>query len=180
MVDDDERKLLAQEMAGVKPLKQNRADLPSARPKLPEFTLRRRRLEAATETEDFADGLSDMHLVAINPDEYIEFMRPGLQHSKLNKLRLGQLKIEYQLDLHGFTYEDAREMLVSFISFCHKNHYTTVRIIHGKSRNNWQEKSMKGYVNAWLKQMPEVLGFASCLPADGGTGAVYALLSRPR
>ena len=180
MVNDEDRDLLAREMAGVKPLKQKKADLPTTRPTLPEFTLRRRRLEAATEVEEAADGLSDMHLVAIDPEEYIEFMRPGLQHSKLNKLRNGQLTVQYQLDLHGFTYEDARDMVVSFIRFCHKNHYSSVRIIHGKSRRNWREKSMKGYVNAWLKQIPEVLGFASCLPADGGTGAVYVLLSRPR
>ncbi|CAM3511969.1 Smr/MutS family protein [Parendozoicomonas haliclonae] len=181
MVSDEDRDLLAREMSGVRPIKQNKADIKSGKVEVPEFTLRLRRRQATVENSINVDGLSDSHLVAVAPEEYIEHLRPGLQHKKLQKLRMGQLEIQYNLDLHGFTFDDARDMLQRFISFCRKNHYTTVRIVHGKSRGSWeQQATMKTYVNAWLKQVPGVLGFASCLPVDGGTGAVYVLLSRPR
>ncbi len=189
-MDDDDMSLLAREMSDVKPLKQNRTKAPIQKPSgkssIPEFTLKLRRRQATTENSITADGLSDTHIVPIAPEEYMEHMQTGLQHTKMRKLRLGQIKVEYNLDLHGFSFEDGREMLQRFISFCRKNHYTTVRVVHGKSHNAWEpngaikNETMKSYVNAWLKQVPGVLGFASCLPVDGGTGAVYVLLSRPR
>ena len=181
MVDDGERKLLAREMQGVRPLNHNKAKLKSTSKEVPEFTLRLRRRQATVENSIEADGLSDTHLVHIAPEEYIEHIQPGLQHTKLRKLRLGQLKVQYNLDLHGYTFEDGRDMLQRFISFCRKNHYTSVRVVHGKSHSAWgRQESMKSFVNAWLKQIPGVMGFASCLPVDGGTGAVYILLSQPR
>ncbi|MTI13913.1 Smr/MutS family protein [Sansalvadorimonas verongulae] len=184
MVDESDKELLAREMAGVRPLKhkstKNKAALDKKKG-IPEFTMRLRRREATKDNSIVADGLSDTHLIAIAPEEYIEHIQPGLQHSKLNKLRQGKLEIQYNLDLHGYTFDDGRDMLQRFISFCRKNHYTTVRVVHGKSHGSWgRQDTMKSYVNAWLKQIPGVLGFASCLPVDGGTGAVYVLLSRPR
>ena len=181
MVDDSDKELLAREMAGVRPLKSKKAPNASKAKEIPEFTLRLRRKQATVDNSPTVDGLSDTHLVAIAPEEYIEHIQPGLQHSKLKKLRMGQLEVQYNLDLHGYTFEDGRDMLQRFITFCRQNHYTTVRVVHGKSRSSWeQQDTMKSYVNAWLKQIPGVLGFASCLPVDGGTGAVYVLLSRPR
>ncbi|WP_281645417.1 Smr/MutS family protein [Parendozoicomonas sp. Alg238-R29] len=182
MVDDEDKELLAKEMAGVRPLKHNKANTKAShKNKVPEFTMRLRRRQATIENTIEADGLSDTHLVAIAPEEYIEHLQPGLQYSKLGKLRLGKLEVQYNLDLHGYTFDDGRDMLQRFISFCRKNHYTTVRVVHGKSHSSWRrQETMKSYVNAWLKQIPGVLGFASCLPMDGGTGAVYVLLSRPR
>ncbi len=181
MVNDEDRELLARAMSGVKPLKNKKADVSTSRTKIPEFTLRLRRMQATTEKTSVVDGLSDSHMIAIAPEEHIEHQRPGLQHGKLQKLRLGQLPVQYNLDLHGYTFEDARETVVHFINFCRDHHYTTVRIVHGKSHSSRQsERTMKSYVNVWLKQLPDVLGFASCLPVDGGTGAVYVLLRRLR
>jgi len=37
---------------------------------------------------------------------------------------------------------------------------------------------VKSHVNTWLRQHLQVLGFASCLPRHGGTGAIYVLLKR--
>jgi len=37
---------------------------------------------------------------------------------------------------------------------------------------------IKSHVNTWLRQHPQVLGFTSCLPRHGGTGALYVVLKR--
>ncbi|MCL6268666.1 Smr/MutS family endonuclease [Sansalvadorimonas sp. 2012CJ34-2] len=183
MVTDDDKHLFSQEMSGVKPLKQNKSAAPTTgQKKIPEFTLRLRRRQAVEEQADIEDGLSDTHIVAIGPEEYIEHTGKGLQHKRMNKLRHGQIEVRYNLDLHGLTFEEARDMLLRFIAFSRNNHYSCVRVIHGKSHKAWhgQQDTMKSYVNAWLKQISGVLGFASCLPVDGGTGAVYILLSNSR
>ncbi len=182
MVSEDDKDLFSKEVAGVRPLKQNRAATAKTEQKVPEFTLQLRRKQAVTEQPIEADGLSDTHIIHIAPDEYIEYVGPGLQHNRMRRLRHGQLEIQYNLDLHGFVFEEARDMLLRFISFCRNNHYSCVRVIHGKSHTAYhgQQETMKSYVNAWLKQIPGVLGFASCLPVDGGEGAVYILLSKPR
>jgi DNA-nicking Smr family endonuclease len=38
---------------------------------------------------------------------------------------------------------------------------------------------LKHVVNDWLSRIENVLAFASARPVDGGTGAVYVLLSLP-
>jgi DNA-nicking Smr family endonuclease len=56
-----------------------------------------------------------------------------------------------------------------------------VRIIHGKGHGSHQRKPvLKGKVDHWLRQRRDVLAFCSARQADGGTGAVYVLLRRPR
>ena len=56
-----------------------------------------------------------------------------------------------------------------------------MRIIHGKGKSSEGKLPvLKGKVNAWLRQWDQVLAFCSARPNDGGTGAVYVLLSRGR
>jgi hypothetical protein len=63
-------------------------------------------------------------------------------------------------------------------------------IIHGKAGAGYTDESgdirgagqalLKSHVNHWLQQVDDVLAFASALPKDGGTGAVYVLLKNSR
>jgi len=56
-----------------------------------------------------------------------------------------------------------------------------VRVVHGKASGASDKPALlKSRVNSWLRQHPEVLGFASCQPRHGGTGAVYVLLKKPQ
>jgi len=46
------------------------------------------------------------------------------------------------------------------------------------ARVDGKRPMIKSHVNTWLRQHPQVLGFTSCLPRHGGTGALYVMLKR--
>ena len=178
---DDENRLFQQEMAGVKPLRQHQAQTSGKSDTIPEFTKALRRRSASTDYTPPADGLSDTHIEPIEPEQPIECLKAGLQHSRFKQLKQGHFPVDYNLDLHGCTIEEARNLLTRFLAFCQDQHYSCVRVIHGKSHRSFgQQDTMKSYVNQWLRQINAVQAFCSCLPRDGGRGAVYVLLKTRR
>ena len=133
--------------------------------------------------------------VAGNPDELDDFKRPGLQNSKMTKLRGGKIIYSDTLDLHGMNVTEAAAALTTTINLAFSNGYESVKIIHGKGYNrennmrvvngdkNLLNKGiikgkLKLYVIAWLKDNPAILGFCRALPNDGGSGAMYILLKK--
>ncbi|MDL2424703.1 Smr/MutS family protein, partial [Pseudomonas sp. BAgro211] len=81
--------------------------------------------------------------------------------------------------LHGMKIETARETLWDFIAEATRFEIRCVRVTHGKAaRVDGRSPMVKSHVNTWLRQHPQVLGFASCLPRHGGTGAIYVMLRR--
>ena len=130
-----------------------------------------------------------------NPDELDDFKRPGLQNSKMTKLRGGKIIHSDTLDLHGMNVTEAAAALTVTINLAFSNGYESVKIIHGKGYNkednmrvvsrgkNLLNKGiikgkLKLYVIAWLKDNPAILGFCRALPNDGGSGAMYILLKK--
>lgn len=117
----------------------------------------------------------------IETGEEMLFMRPGLQHGLMRKLRRGQFAIGADLDLHGLTVAPARDALSGFLAECRASNVYCVRIIHGKGRSSPGKKPvLKVKLQAWLQQIDDVLAFCSARPCDGGTGAVYVLLRRSK
>jgi DNA-nicking Smr family endonuclease len=113
--------------------------------------------------------------------EELLYCRPGLQHNVLRKLRRGHYAVEAELDLHGLRVAEARQALTTFLQNALSLQIKTVRIIHGKGNGSFNKQPvLKGKVNNWLRQRIEVLAFCSARPVDGGTGAIYVLLRRPR
>lgn len=146
---------------------------------LPESTLRARREAAQREKPVGGAALSEAWVEPIDPEQFIEFSRPGLQQTRLRQLRQGTLPIQYQVDLHGYKVEEARELVNEFIQASRDKKYICVRIIHGKSHHSIERQStLKSHTNHWLKQIPEVLAFCSAPPSEGGTGSVLVLLKR--
>ncbi len=130
-----------------------------------------------------------------NPDELDDFKRPGLQNSKMTKLRGGKIIYSDTLDLHGMNVAEAAAALTTTINLAFSNGYESVKIIHGKgyNKNNNMRVASRGknllnqgiikgklklYVIAWLKDNPAILGFCRALPNDGGSGAMYILLKK--
>ena len=110
-------------------------------------------------------------------DNWLEFMRPGVQRSLFKQLRTGKLAIQSHLDLHGLTRDAARLRLQEFLQTAMQQQHKVVCIVHGKGYHSEDGRPvLKAMVNKWLQDLPEVLAFSSALPADGGSGAVYALL----
>jgi len=53
-----------------------------------------------------------------------------------------------------------------------------VRVVHGKGlRSGPRGPVLKHAVNVWLRKVDAVVAFASAPRQDGGTGAVYVLLT---
>lgn len=171
-ISDDDAALFKRSVRHVKPLQnENKASL-GHRPR----THCKRPPTAATITDTLSDDYSPEEIQA---NDSMQFNRPGLQNKLLRKFRLGQIPIEYELDLHGKTVIEARSALVNFLHQCQTKNARCVRIIHGKGFGSSQKLPiLKNKMNSWLRQRNDVLAFCSAQPADGGTGAVYVLLKR--
>jgi DNA-nicking Smr family endonuclease len=136
------------------------------------------RLLLADEARVMADAMTDLWpWDELESGEELLFMRPGVQHESLRKLRRGEWVVQSELDLHGHTSEEARLMVAQFLIACRKHNLRCVRIIHGKglgSRN--REPVLKLKLKNWLVQRDEVLAFCQARPVDGGGGAALVLL----
>jgi len=168
--DDDFRARIGK----VKPVKQDRVapHRPGRKP-IPEQSLR--------DAQDVMQSLlsDDYEPAEVETGDELFYVRPGLQHSVVRKLRRGLYAMEGELDLHGHTVPEARERVDIFLREARGLGKRCVRIIHGKGKSSEGKLPvLKGKVNGWLRQKDEVLAFCSARPTDGGTGAVYVLLKR--
>ncbi|MES2818919.1 MAG: Smr/MutS family protein [Pseudomonadota bacterium] len=177
-MQDDDLSLFQSELRGVKPLKQERAD--TGKPRADRKQLARLR-QAATLSVDSVrvDGLSDQFVIDVGPEDPLYWASNGVQEGQIRKLKLGQIGFDGSLDLHGMSVEVARDTLWEFFAEAAKFEVRCVRITHGKAvRTDGKRPMLKSHVNTWLRQHPQVLGFCSCLPKHGGTGAIYVMLKR--
>lgn len=109
----------------------------------------------------------------------ISFLRPGMQHNVMRKLRRGQYVINAELDLHGMTSAEARRALTIFLTEARQTGQQCLRIIHGKGlRSANSGPVLKPMVAKWLSQRDEVLAYCTARVTDGGSGAVYVLLKK--
>ncbi len=165
---EDDLDLFRDAMGDVQPLQQDKAEPYKAR-RRPEPL----NLPVGDEKDE---GLADLN---IETGEFLDFMRPGVQHRVYQDLRRGVIEPEATLDLHGMRVSDARTAFARFISQSLQAQRRCVRIIHGKGRNSAdQQPVLKQKTNQWLQQLDAVLAFTSAPRWDGGTGATYVLLSR--
>lgn len=168
----------ALETAGVRRIVSNRADPGKPRNTQPAHEARRR---AAVENQTLQTNgrTSDGRVEAVRPSEYLEFSVPDLPWRTLSHLKRGQLTWQAGLDLHGYTLEEARAELESFLRDAIHQRLRSVLIVHGKA---WGADAdypvLKSHTNTWLREWPGVLAFCSATDVDGGTGAVYVLLRK--
>ncbi|MCU9948739.1 Smr/MutS family protein [Pseudomonas solani] len=177
-MQDDDFSLFNDQMRGVKRIQHDRAD--TGKPKADRKQVASLRQNATQITESTkVDGLSDLFVIDVGAEDELHWARDGVQEGQMRKLKLGQIGFEGSLDLHGMSVEKARETLWDFFAEAAKFEIRCVRITHGKAaRLDGKRPLIKSHVNTWLRQHPQVLGFTSCLPRHGGTGAVYVMLRR--
>lgn len=177
-MQDDDFSLFTNEMRGVKRIQNDRAE--TGKPKADRKQVASLRQNAIQVTESTkVDGLSDLFVIDVGAEDELHWARDGVQEGQMRKLKLGQIGFEGSLDLHGMTVEKARETLWDFLAEAAKFEIRCVRITHGKAaRLDGKRPLIKSHVNTWLRQHPQVLGFTSCLPRHGGTGALYVMLRR--
>ena len=108
---------------------------------------------------------------------------PGVDRRTAEKHRRGRLPVEARLDLHGLTQEEAHRALERFLPHAQESGCRSVLVITGKGSADGTRGVLKESVPRWLNQPPLralILSFSWAQPKDGGTGALYVLLRRPR
>ncbi|AHY42844.1 DNA mismatch repair protein MutS [Stutzerimonas decontaminans] len=177
-MQDDDLSLFQSAVRGVKPIKHDRAETGKPRSNREQIANRRSNAIVNHETTR-VDGLSDQFVIDVAAEDELYWARDGVQDSQVRKLKAGQIPFEGSLDLHGMSVEKARELLWDFIAEATRLEVRCVRVTHGKAaRLDGKRPPIKSHVNTWLRQHPQVLGFTSCLPRHGGTGAIYVMLKR--
>ncbi|RVU84879.1 DNA mismatch repair protein MutS [Leucothrix sargassi] len=173
--DDD---LFKSALSDVKPLPEiNRVEL---RPTPPPPKVR---FQDSNEPESAPDILSDYgEMEEVTAESVLSYCRSGIQNRLFRRLRQGKLEISEEIDLHGLTIKQAKQVFLDFIQLAYPIEGCCICIVHGKSNRSQNGKMplMKQHVNHWLLQHPRVLAFHSAQPRDGGSGSVYALIRRER
>ena len=170
MGEEDDQNLFKEAIADAQPLEANKAE-PYRKKRRP---VPIEQPEENEPEEAFTDRSVQTH------DELL-FVRPGIQKRLFADLRRGKLPPEETLDLHGYRVEEARRLLRQFIQHAQLRRYRCVRIIHGKGKGSSNlQPVLKQKVNQWLPQSEKVLAFCSAPRWDGGTGAAYVLIARPK
>jgi DNA-nicking Smr family endonuclease len=130
--------------------------------------------------QDFIEGRSAFTLQYT--DEYMEGTAPGVDPHLVQRLHHGDFAIRGQLDLHGYTVDEAKILLDRFLNQAYRGGLRCVRLIHGRGKNSPDNRPvLKEHVQMWLSQgrlSRLVLAFVTAPARDGGAGAAYVLLRR--
>ena len=176
MGDGNDEDVFLKAVADVKPL--NMTNKVELRPAPAPAKLRPK---TDSEPPSAGDMLSDSsEMEKVTAETILSHCQPGIQNRLFKRLRQGKLQITEELDLHGLSLKQGKQVLLDFVQLAFPMEGCCVRIIHGKNHRSQagQAPVMKQYVNHWLQQHPRVLAFHSAQPRDGGTGSVYAILKR--
>lgn len=174
----EDARLFREAVRDVKPLEPaaQAADPPLQRRRRPRPAARFSRADRlAVLEESLRDDFIDPALAS---GEELVFQREGIQAAVLRKLRRGDYRVQGEVDLHGLTVAEAKQALREFLGEALLRHWRCVRIVHGKGlRSGHRGPVLKGMVATMLRKVGPVLAYVSARQVDGGTGAVYVLLS---
>lgn len=177
-LSDEDKALFRKTVGAIKPLQENKkVDFPVQRTSLPKAKIRDKGPSGANSTLIY---LSDHYTETVQADSVLSYCNHSIPIKRLRELRSGQIQWDARLDLHGLRPEGAKETLIKFIFEQSAFGHRCLLIIHGKGSHQGESPVLKNLVNHWLKQFPQVLAFYSALSRDGGSGALYVLLKRPR
>ena len=171
--ETEEARLFREAVRGVRPLRAPppRARMPKVRPRA-RFT---RADRAAVLRESLDHDAADPEQLT---GEALAFHRPQIPAAVLRRLHRGDYRVQREIDLHGMTVAVAKLALREFLLSALEQRVRCVRIVHGKGlRSGHRGPVLKAAVSTILRRTGAVLAYVSARPVDGGTGAVYVLLS---
>ncbi len=106
------------------------------------------------------------------------FSKNGQGSNDIKRLQNGHYEVVADVDLHGYTQEEAQQVLNEFIEFVQKRGVCG-EIVHGSGLgSSGYIPVLKSLVRRWLMQHPDVLAYAE--PRKGNDGAVRILVKRRR
>ncbi len=110
-----------------------------------------------------------------------ELCKPGLTMRDFIKLKQGKIHRQDTVHLRGYTAEESKQRLKSFLASSINSGFRCVKIVHGKGMNSPDGISViRRQTNTFLNQNKFVLGYCEAKPNDGGAGAKYVLLKKRR
>ena len=179
--DDNESASFSDIMKGVKPLAQNKIE-PDSTPKPRAHLNSGGPQQSSGQPGDKYQELGELEYVTpVSPDEVLSFVRGGIQEKLKAKLKKGQIPFELKIDLHGATVKQAGEHLQQAINHAYASGLRCILVVHGRGKGSFDNKpALKTHVNAWLRDLPQILAFHSAQPKHGGVGALYVLLKRQK
>lgn len=121
------------------------------------------RLKLDTKFTDSVPDEGDLHPLAGN---------------RLRQVKRGVVSVDYQLDLHGLTREEALDALPRFIRSAQLKGQKAVLLITGKGNHSPEEPVLHQAVASWLRDAGKaaVLEFAPAPREMGGSGAYVVFL----
>ncbi|MGM0595729.1 MAG: Smr/MutS family protein [Myxococcota bacterium] len=173
--EKEEKNFLNRYLEGVKPLdKQNKLEPAPGKKRAP--------VKSKPEKESFAELFSSSFFDIEFLDEYVYGLNRSVNRKVLNKLKKGDYSYQAHLDLHGYIWEDARELIINFINQSRRRNQRCILIVHGRGLHSPDSvpKLKKGLINLLTRSAlsRKILAFATALPVDGGPGAMYILLKK--
>ncbi|RDL42896.1 DNA endonuclease SmrA [Marinomonas piezotolerans] len=176
--DDNDFSLFAQEVQGIRPLEKNEVYLGKKQGDV-DF-VERQKAALIAKVED-RNHLSQDYVERVDPNDMLEYKRPGVQDGVFKRLRQGKYGVEARLDLHRKTVEHARREVFQFVEDCMRNDIRVGIIVHGKGDRTpdpTNQATIKSFINKWLRDLDNVMAFHSAQRHHGGLGAVYVLMRK--
>jgi DNA-nicking Smr family endonuclease len=122
-------------------------------------------------------NISFDNLTHIDGNESLSYRTSGVRKKEMLRLKRGNIKINFEIDLHGLTQNEAHDKLESLITMHAREGLKCGIVIHGKGlRSENNEPKLKMLTNQILRSHHCVIAFNSATAKDGGAGAVYVLL----
>jgi DNA-nicking Smr family endonuclease len=125
----------------------------------------------------FLQSLEKMDVIFRDEIPDVEPLRP-VAINRMRQLKSGAIRIDFELDLHGLTREEALESLKHFIAGAFNRGQKAVLVITGKGNNSPGEPVLLGAVVSWLRENGKtmVAEFAPAPQQMGGGGALVVFL----
>ena len=100
--------------------------------------------------------------------------------SRMRQLKRGSLRIDEELDLHGYLKDEALQRLRHFIASAYARGVQAVLVITGKGINSPEGPVLPGAVASWLREQGKgmVAEFHPAPREKGGSGAFVAFLRK--
>ncbi|EWH09887.1 Smr protein/MutS2 [Catenovulum agarivorans DS-2] len=156
----------AEQMRGVKPLKQDTVVLSSKKVKKDKLVLEQK--NASREANFY---FSDQYAPHFSDPNSISYVQPGHAKDLAKQLRKGHYYPDLILDLHGLTQQQAKIEIAALIKEAIKQQVECVCIVHGLGSGVLKQKTP-----AWLVQHPSVLAIHQASLEWGGKGALLVLI----
>jgi DNA-nicking Smr family endonuclease len=168
----------AEEMAGIKPLNQDKVFFSPADKKnisakqSPKLSTDSTHSSTATNNAPAKFHFSDEYEPYIDESQTLKFVQEGFPSYFAKILRRGDIAPELILDLHGYNKQQAQYDIALLIDDCIKQQIPCACIVHGVSGGILKKK-----VPHYLMQHPDVVAFHQAPLEWGGKGAVVLMVN---